>query len=187
MELRISARTGPKLAAQLTNQGDDVWPQFSVRLPTFSGGYVNETKSPMMAKRPQLDEEEVAKLMRLIVRVRAGASLGENAEMLNAMGIAKPRGGRWMMAMYDMPHVVTTLVIDVPVAFPQSSCGSCASSGRSGLTPAWTYIYRRALEGVRPSSRGAARERPLRQRAHPPSVHRTPRWRRLRFPSTIPL
>jgi hypothetical protein len=24
-----------------------------------------------------------------------------------------------MMAMYDMPHVVTTLVIDVPVAFPQ--------------------------------------------------------------------
>ncbi len=48
-----------------------------------------------MAKRPKLDEEEVAKLMRLIVRVRAGASLGEIAETLNAMGIATPRGGRW--------------------------------------------------------------------------------------------
>jgi hypothetical protein len=66
-----------------------------VRLPTFSGGHVNETKGPTMAKRPKLDEEEVAKLMRLIVRVRAGASLGEIAETLNAMGIATPRGGRW--------------------------------------------------------------------------------------------
>jgi Recombinase len=48
-----------------------------------------------MAKRSKLDEEEVAKLMWLIARVRAGASLGEIAETLNAMGITTPRGGRW--------------------------------------------------------------------------------------------
>jgi hypothetical protein len=48
-----------------------------------------------MAKRPKLNEEEVAKLMWLIARVRAGASLGEIAETLNAMGITTPRGGRW--------------------------------------------------------------------------------------------
>jgi hypothetical protein len=48
-----------------------------------------------MAKRSKLDEEEVAKLMWLIARVRAGASFGEIAETVNAMGITTPRGGRW--------------------------------------------------------------------------------------------
>jgi hypothetical protein len=39
-----------------------------------------------MAKRSKLDEEEVAKLMLLIARVRAGASLGEIAETVKRHG-----------------------------------------------------------------------------------------------------
>ena len=39
-----------------------------------------------MAKRSKLDEEEVAKLMWLITRVRAGASLGEIAQTVKRHG-----------------------------------------------------------------------------------------------------
>jgi len=52
-----------------------------------------------MAKRPELDEEEAAKLMHNPRVVRSDAhpvtSFKDIAETLNAMGITTPRGRRW--------------------------------------------------------------------------------------------